>query len=70
MGFSYKKLWKLLIDRDMKKQDLQHAAQLSSSTMSKLNRGDNVNTSILLKICTVLECDISDIMEIDFSKDV
>ena len=54
----------------MKKQDLQHAAQLSSSTMSKLNRGDNVNTSILLKICTVLECDISDIMEIDFSKDV
>ena len=70
MGFSYKKLWKLLIDKDMKKQDLQHAAQLSSSTMAKLKRGENVNTSILLKICTVLECDISDIMEIESNKNV
>ena len=61
---SYKKLWKLLIDKDMKKRDLRAAAKLSSSTVSKLSRGDNVNTAILLKICNVLGCDIADIMEV------
>lgn len=64
MTISYKKLWKLLIDKDMKKQDLQAAAHLSSATIAKLTHGDNVSTSILLKICTALQCDISDIMEI------
>lgn len=64
MCISYKKLWKLLIDKDMKKQDLKSAAQLSSSTIAKLSHGENVNTGILLKICMALQCDISDIMEV------
>ena len=64
MVISYKKLWKLLTDKDMKKQDLREAAQLSSSTVAKLTHGENVNTALLLKICTDLQCDIADIMEI------
>ena len=64
MVISYKKLWKLLIDKDMKKQDLQAVAHLSSSTIAKLTHGENVSTAILLKICTTLHCDVSDIMEV------
>ena len=64
MVISYKKLWKLLIDKDMKKQDLRSVAHLSSSTIAKLTRGENVSTAILLKICTALHCDIADIMEV------
>ncbi len=64
MIISYKKLWKLLIDKDMKKQDLRSVAHLSSSTIAKLTRGENVSTAILLKICTALHCDIADIMEV------
>lgn len=64
MIISYKKLWKLLIDKDMKKQDLRAVAHLSSSTIAKLTRGENVSTAILLKICTALHCDIADIMEV------
>lgn len=64
MVISYKKLWKLLIDKDMKKQDLRTAAQLSSSTVAKLTHGENVSTAVLLKICAALQCDISDIMEV------
>lgn len=64
MIISYKKLWKLLIDKDMKKQDLRAVAHLSSSTVAKLTRGENVSTAILLKICTALHCDIANIMEV------
>ena len=64
MVISYKKLWKLLIDKDMKKQDLRAVAHLSSSTVAKLTRGENVSTAILLKICTALHCDIANIMEV------
>lgn len=64
MVISYKKLWKLLIDKDLKKQDLRSLAHLSSSTIAKLNRGENVSTAVLLKICTALRCDVSDIMEV------
>ncbi len=64
MAVSYKKLWKLLIDKDMKKQDLRAAAKISSSSVAKLSKGENVNTDILVKICKALECDVSDIMEI------
>ena len=60
---SYKKLWKLLIDRDMKKKDLQKMAGISSASITKLGKNENVNTDILQKICSALECDISDIME-------
>ena len=64
MIISYKKLWKLLIDKDMKKQDLQAAAHLSSSTIAKLTHSENVSTAILLKICAALHCDVADIMEV------
>lgn len=61
---SYKKLWKILIDRDMKKQDLRLAAGISPTSVVKLGKGQNISTDILLKICIALNCDISDIMEI------
>jgi len=64
MTVSYKKLWKLLIDKDMKKKDLREAAGISTSSMAKLGKNENVNTDTLVKICKVLKCDIGDIMEI------
>ncbi len=64
MAISYKKLWKLLIDKDMKKSDLLNAAGISRYTINKLNRGDNVTTDVLVKICRVLNCTMDDIMEI------
>lgn len=64
VAISYKKLWKLLIDKDMKKKDLRLAASLSSASVAKLGKNENVNTDILVKICKALDCDISDIMEI------
>ena len=64
MAVSYKKLWKLLIDRDMKKKDLAEKANLSNYTINKMNRGDNVNTDTLVKICEALGCSFDDIMEI------
>ena len=64
MSVSYKKLWKLLIDRDMKKKDLMAIANISATSISKLNRGENIQTDILVKICNALRCDVADIMEI------
>ena len=64
MHFGYKKLWKLLIDRDLKKCDLINMCGISKSTVAKLNQGQNVNTDILLRICKALECELSDIVEI------
>lgn len=64
MAASYKKLWKLLIDKDMKKEDLRKAAGITTTAMAKLGKNEDVKTSVLLKICSVLQCDISDIMEI------
>ena len=64
MAVSYKKLWKLLIDKDMKKEDLRKATGITTTAMAKLGRNENVNTEILVKICKVLQCNISDIMEI------
>ena len=63
MAAIYKKLWKLLIDRDLKKKDLQELAGISNYTVSKLNRGDNVTTDVLGKICKALNCNVDDIME-------
>ena len=62
MAVSYKKLWKLLIDRDMKK-DLAAAADISNYTISKMSKGENVTVEILGKICQALDCKIDDIME-------
>lgn len=64
MQISYKKLWKLLIDRDLLKKDLIEMSDISQSSVTKLGHNDNVNTEILVKICTALECDLTDIMEL------
>lgn len=66
---SYKKLWKLLIDKDMLKKDLMEQADISPSTLRKLNRGDNLTTDILVRICQALECNIGDIMDVSPSSD-
>ena len=63
MTISYKKLWKLLIDKDMKIKDLQKAAGISATSITKLGKNENVNTEIIEKICTALHCDVCDIME-------
>lgn len=64
MRVSYKKLWKLLIDRDMKKKDLQLAAGLSSTTIAKLSNHENVSMEVLIKVCMALNVDVGDIMEL------
>ena len=64
MKASYKKLWKLLIDRDMKKSDLAEQANVSVATLTKLAKCENVNVDILIRICVALECEIEDIMEL------
>jgi len=61
---SYNKLWKLLIDKGMKKGELQKRAQISASSIAKLGKNENVNTDILVKICTALDCELNDIMEL------
>lgn len=63
MKMSYNKLWKLLIDKKMKKSDLRKDAKISSSTLAKLTNDENVTTDVLVKICNELKCDVSDIME-------
>ena len=64
MAISYKKLWKMLIDKDMKKKDLETKAGISHYTINKLNRGENITTDVLAKICLTLDCTVDDIMEI------
>lgn len=64
MAISYKRLWKLLIDKDMKKSDLEKAAGISHYTINKLNRSENVTIEVLAKICVSLNCTMDDIMEI------
>ena len=64
MAVSYKKLWKLLIDKDMKKKDLRIATGMTTTALAKLGKNEHVNTEILVKICKVLECNIEDIIEI------
>lgn len=61
---SYKKLWKLLIDKDMKRKDLREATGISTASIAKLSKNENLTTDVLLKICDALKCDISDIMEV------
>ena len=64
MAVSYKKLWKLLIDHDMKKKDLAKAADISNYTITKMSKGENVNVETLGKICAALNCTMDDIVEI------
>ena len=64
MRASYKKLWHMLIDRDMKKRDLCALAKISPTSIAKLGKGETVTTEILIKICNALNCEISEIMEV------
>lgn len=64
VAVSYKKLWKLLIDRDMRKEDLRIATGVSSGTIAKLGKDENVTVEVLAKICTVLDCTLDDICEV------
>ena len=61
---SYKKLWKMLIDKDLKKKDLANLAEISQYTVNKITRGDTVTTETLAKICQALDCNVGDIMDI------
>ncbi|MCR1953243.1 helix-turn-helix domain-containing protein [Clostridioides mangenotii] len=63
LRISYNKLWKMLIDKNMNKQDLKNATGISSASIAKLGKGENITTDILLKICETLECKLEDIME-------
>ena len=69
MAVSYNKLWKLLIDKGLNKGDLHKLTGLSRSTITKLVKGENVNTDVLEKICNALECEISDIVEYNKKED-
>ena len=64
MAVSYKKLWKLLIDMDIKKKDLSAKSGVSPATITKMGKGGHVTTEVLLKICTALNCGVEDIMEV------
>ena len=63
MRISYNKLWKILIDKDMKRKDLQEVAGISSASVAKLGKGDNITTDVLLRICEALDCSIDDILD-------
>ena len=64
MAVSYKKLWKILIDKDIKKKDLSTMAGISPATITKMGKNGHVTTEVLLKICTALDCSADDIVEI------
>jgi len=63
MRISYKKLWKLLIDKEMNKKELSSVAGISAASITKLSKGENITTDVLLKICSALNCKIEDILE-------
>lgn len=63
LSFSYNKLWKLLIDKNMTKSDLRKAIGISSSTMAKMGKGENVSLDVIDKICKLLNCKVEDILE-------
>lgn len=64
MGVSYKKLFKLMIDRDMKKKDLQQMAKLSPASVTKLAKDEYVSMEVIVKVCTAMNVEIGDIMEV------
>lgn len=67
MAISYNKLWKLLIDKDMNRTQLRCAAHISTNAVAKLGKNQAVSVDTLEKICFVLQCDVGDIMEVDFA---
>lgn len=70
MQFSYKKLWKLLIDRNMNRKGLREKTGISSASIAKMGKGLNISTDIIVRICSALDCDISDILELVDENDV
>jgi DNA-binding Xre family transcriptional regulator len=64
MKVSYKRLWKLLIDKEINKKTLALKAKISGSTLTKLSKNENVNMDVLVRICVALECDLPDIVEL------
>jgi len=70
MHISYNKLWKLLIDKNMNKQELKKISGISSASVAKLGKGSNITTDVLLRICEALDCDIVDIMEVIKDKEI
>lgn len=70
MAVSYKKLWKILIDKDIKKKELSALAGISPATITKMGKNGHVTTEVLLKICTALNCSVDDIMEIVTNSEV
>ena len=64
MAVSYKKLWKILIDKDIKKKDLSNIANISPATITKMGKGGHVSTEVLVRICAALNCTVDDIIEI------
>ena len=64
MKISYNKLWHLMLDKNMKKADLKRLTGISTATIAKLDKGQNVTTDILVRICEALDCELSDIMEL------
>jgi putative transcriptional regulator len=64
MGVSYKKLWKILIDKDMKKKDLQETSGVSWASITKMSKGETVSMDVLIKICKSLQCNIGDILDL------
>ena len=69
MEVRYKKLWKMLIDKDMKKKDLQAAAGISWASVTKLSKNENVSMEVLMKVCKAMNCDIGDIVELILTED-
>lgn len=61
---SYDKLWKLLIDKKMNRTELKEKSGISTASLAKLGKGENLTTAVLLKICSTLDCNISDIMDV------
>mgnify|MGYP000690938672 CR=1 FL=1 len=65
MGVNYKRLWKMLIDKDMTRTDLRKKTDIASSTLSKMGRNEYVSLDVLVRICCVLNCELSDVVEIE-----
>lgn len=70
MQLSYKKLWKLLIDKNMNRKDLREKTGISSASIAKMGKGSNISTGIIVRICSALDCDITDILELVDENDV
>lgn len=64
MGISYKKLWKLLIDKDMTKMDLRQATGVSTATIARMSKDEPVSMEVLMKVCKVLRCNVGDIVDV------